>query len=87
MRVAMHCGGTVRAEQRHSLDVRAMLAQEHIGQPAFHLVAEKQVEEDVPMVHAADRTIGVYLHTQAREAFETHGRERLRGHSVLLCRA
>ena len=66
----MYCGGTAWAEQRHGLDRLPMPTQIEIGRPTFHLVSEKQVEDDIPVVHTADGTIGIHLHAQVRGAFE-----------------
>src|SRR4051812_9463341 len=68
--VAMHCGWTARAEQRHGLDRLPVSTQVEIGRPTFHLVAEKKIEDEIPVVHTTDGTVGIYLHAHARGAFE-----------------
>ena len=50
-----------------------MAAQVDIGRSPFDLVPQKEVQEDVTVIHAPDRAIRIHLHLQARGAFDMDG--------------
>ncbi len=56
-----------RAQQRNRFDGVAEAPEIDVGGPAFQLVAGEQVEEDVAMVQAAERAVGVELDAQSPE--------------------
>src|SRR4029450_4692645 len=57
-------------------------AEVEFRRPSFHLRAEEEVEEDVPVIDAPNRAVRVELHAEARRALEQRGR-RLRAHGAL----
>ncbi|MFH0814102.1 MAG: hypothetical protein V2A69_14880 [Pseudomonadota bacterium] len=52
----------------------SLSAHVEVGRTALDLGAEEQVKEDVAVVHAPDRAIGVHLYAQSGRAFETKGK-------------
>ncbi|MEN8780526.1 MAG: hypothetical protein ABF292_05390 [Desulfobacterales bacterium] len=63
--IQMDTGGTLRPEKRYGLNRCSMTAEVEVGGTPFDLGAEKQVKEDVAVVHATDGAIGVHLYSEA----------------------
>jgi hypothetical protein len=60
-------------EQRAYVEPLPAPAQIQIGRLAFHLIAEKQVEHDVAVVHPAEGAVAVHLHGKTGRAQGTQG--------------
>src|SRR5215813_194324 len=64
--VEPHGAGTSRTEQRRPFDARAAPTQKEIGGASLDLVPEEGIDQDIAMIDAADRAVGIHLDGELR---------------------